>query len=763
MVLLSFLQNARRQKLKQVRLFFDIETLTYNKKAGYDNPSEYKNVAFSVAVSFWNDNQLEIELFSNFFDFIQTIIQGFTKKNGVVYKTTPKIILVAHNANKYDNHFLFTDLQYYYPNIKVVNEYMKSMLFTNDNTFKLKDLKNEPGDYIFTRMVKAKSSLSLKFRIEGVFFETEDTFLKLNMSLRKIGEKLNRLTLLDDKYLKTDFDYKKFDVEYNMSDYQAHDYALRCFNQLTDEQLVYIRNDVVILGYAVKYYNSMYPDFDYKKPTFSSNILNLYDQNPITHLQLRNKYKKIYLKYTEFSFANMNLYDYLKSFYFGGLNFYNDNYIGKIVDTKCFNIDLNSSYPNSMYRGKFPAKLLDFKASEQEFKIKIDLSSDYYYLMQISKFEFDRLLSDVQSEIIKKMFVKYYSRINQKVISINSFTIRTLNDVAHLNIKELNVKNYLVFDTIDFGNKEEISQNYFVKSQGKAKTQLKYNSPYNIVDTGKINTNHFTDAEVAQAKVVLNGLYGLPALRAYFHLFLFSDDATIESYPAGYQNVERNILFSLYVTSYSFYNLINPLKYLRPSEIDQDFLYCDTDSLYFKRGVINEIPDNILNDFELGKWKIEHENIKKFFILNHKKYCFLNGDTNQIEIRCGGVPKDSFNINMSFESFINTQFSAGVQLHNLKSILNKQGTISIYDSITELDQGGKYSKFMDDALREKAIDELLKEFKKADDLNNDDIIYIDSNLVTVSVNDLHYRKHDKNTLFSIKDFQERLNYCYSMV
>ena len=118
---------------------------------------------------------------------------------------------------------------------------------------------------------------------------------------------------------------------------------------------------------------------------------------------------------------------------------------------------------------------------------------------------------------------------------------------------------------------------------------------------------------------------------------------------------------------------------------------------------------------------------------------------------------------MSFESFINTQFSAGVQLHNLKSILNKQGTISIYDSITELDQGGKYSKFMDDTLREKAIDELLKEFKKADDLNNDDILYIDSNLVTVSVNDLHYRKHDKNTLFSIKDFQERLNYCYSMV
>lgn len=766
MALIDFLRANR--KAKNLRLFFDIETLMYNKKAGSINPSDYKNVTFSLAVSWWyrdkwGNQKLDLELFSNFYDFFEVFPKAFVKSNGQVYKTTPKIILTAHNANKYDNHFLYTDLLYYYPDIKVRNEYMKAALFSNNLTVKMKELKDDPSDYVFVRMVKAKSSLGLKFILNSIVFETEDSFMKINMSLRKLSEKLNRMGLLDEEYMKTDFNYTAFDKDINMTDFQAHVYAQECFKSLSEQQLTYIRNDVIILAYVYYYYNKMYPDFDYSKSTFSSNILAYYDENPLTHLQLRNKYKKIHIKYTDFNFAGQNFYDYLKSFYFGGLNFYNDRYLGKIIKEDCFNIDLNSSYPNSMYSGRFPAKLLEFKSAKDEFTISPTLDSDFYYLFQVTKFEFDKLLMKIKSKIIRKMFVKYYSRVNQKVVSINSYTLRAISEVGHVRVKEVKVLNYLKFSTAPFGNRKAISSRYYVKSQGKSKKKLNYVDPYHILVTESDNTDVFSLAEIDQAKVTLNGLYGLPALRAYFHLFLINSNEEIDSYPNGYENTERNILFSLFVTSFSFYNFINPLKYFTSTEIDENFLYCDTDSLYFKKRVINRIPSFLLDQYRLGAWKIEHSNIKQFFVLNHKKYCFLNGDNNQIEIRCGGVPKESFNTNMSFSQFVNTQFSKGCQIKNQKSIINKQGTVSIYESVTELDKGAQYALYMDDTLRDLQIEQLIKKVRESDTMDNEDVLYVESNLITLGVNDIYPAKHKKDTKFTIKDYMERNNFCYLQV
>ena len=109
----------------------------------------------------------------------------------------------------------------------------------------------------------------------------------------------------------------------------------------------------------------------------------------------------------------------------------------------------------------------------------------------------------------------------------------------------------------------------------------------------------------------------------------------------GHRNAERNIVFSIFVTSVSLWNLLDPFKYLTPDEIDKYFIYCDTDSLYFKNEVRNKMPPELFHDFHLGKWDLENENLKKIYVLNHKKYAYQTSD-DEIIVKAGGVPNDTF-------------------------------------------------------------------------------------------------------------------------
>src|SRR5699024_1119364 len=147
----------------------------------------------------------------------------------------------------------------------------------------------------------------------------------------------------------------------------------------------------------------------------------------------------------------------------------------------------------------------------------------------------------------------------------------------------------------------------------------------------------------------------------------------------GHKNAERNIVFSIFVTSVSLWNLLNPPKYLTQKEIDENFIYCDTDSLYFKKSVQHKMKDELFTEFELGTWDLEHDNLTKFYVLNHKKYAYVY-EEGEIKVKAGGVSNDSFNRNMSFEQFIKTQFSDGVKIETTKSIYNDDETISIYPS-----------------------------------------------------------------------------------
>src|SRR5699024_953158 len=162
-------------------------------------------------------------------------------------------------------------------------------------------------------------------------------------SISMLGTKLKTLGVVTDDELKTDFDYTEFNRDDDLSETEARKYAREIFNNLTGDHLRYIRNDVILLAKSVYYYSDLFKGFDYSKRTFTSNILDSYNTNHLTSYQLLNRIgqgkDEHEVRYTDYQFANQNFYDYLKPFYRGGLNFYNQFLMGRIITDGVFSMD----------------------------------------------------------------------------------------------------------------------------------------------------------------------------------------------------------------------------------------------------------------------------------------------------------------------------------------------------------------------------------------------------------------------------------------
>lgn len=754
-----------RKLFKSITLYFDIETFQYNEKAGEEYPSEYKNMTFSVAVSWIENGIVGYEIFPNFkkmFDVIIEVFKGQKKK--------PIIQLNAHNTNKYDNHFLRYDLLYYYPYMRVENYFLNTATTdkSNENTLKIKDLKKiDKKGVILEKRIKSSINLEMIIFLEGIKFETVDNWVKTNSSLQMLGKKLKRLGKVTDDELKTDFNYLKYNKKEDMTDQQARKYADDIFKSLTDDEIKYIRNDVILLSKSAFYYSDLFNGFDYNKKTFTSNILESYNTNDLTSFQLLNRIgsgkERYEVRYTDYKFANQNYYDYLKPFYRGGLNFYNQFNVGKIITDGVFSMDIHSSYPYAMHNFKIPTYLKSYEENETPKETPINYSDDEYTLFQLSKETFDNvILNKIDSIILKQILVKYYS--TTETINLNTYTFKLIENITGIRFESIPAFSSVTFETEYFGSRDQIEEFYRIKTQGKEDKKIDFKSPYDIKRTNQTNDIIYSDEEVANSKVNLNGLYGIPALRPYFNLFRRNEEGNYYNIENGHKNAERNIVFSIFVTSVSLWNLLNPLKYLTPQEIDDDFLYSDTDSLYFRRTVKDKIPEKLFTDFNLGSWELEHENITHFYVMNHKKYAFLDpddldkeGKSKGIQVRSGGIPHDSFNRDMDFEKFIDTQFSDGAEVPTKKSIYNNQETISIYPSITKLEIGSGYRLRSNSTLYDNLKEKIFDEAKKNIDEFDSDVLYIESVIGTFSLSDITPFKNEVEKKESLVYLQLKQN------
>lgn len=753
----SYLLDNKNQK--NIKLFYDIETLRYNEESVYIDgykPTRYKNIMYSFAISFFDfEDELKTVSFFNFSEFVRFILKVTKNKTNDKSRYKPMIELIAYNNNKYDNHFLLREaLIYLDESIICKNMYLKNSIIHDFETSKKDLTKDEKFNGVFLeKRIKSANNLEFEFYYHNLSFKTSDFLMKTNTNLKTIGKKLFDLNLIDKVHLKTDFNYREFDVYEDMTDNQALVYARKVYDNLNAEQNVYIENDVIILALGYKNYHIIYQGFSLDKLTFSSNVLESYKTNDLASFQLLNKTldNQAKVDYTKFEYQDMNFYDYLKGFYKGGLNFYNDRYIATTLKCRLFSIDLNSSYPYAMDNFDIPTFMYDFSRFVEQTKIDIKYNN-HYFLYTVDKNIFNvEILSLIRSKVFRQMLVKYYSTSNSYV-SINSNTLKMIQDVMHISITQLTVISYIEYETVAFGAKHKLEEYYFIKSQGKIDNVLDMPTPYEYEILDEINEHVFSQSEIDISKVYMNGIYGIPALRPYFNVFYKMTDGQIENRQNNFRNSKRNILFSVFVTSVSLYNLLSPLQYLTSSEIDDGFVYCDTDSLYIKYAYFDKLPSELFDSIRLGAWDIENKNISSFYVLNHKKYAYYTEDEQKIKIRSGGIRHSTFNTDMSFDEFVKTQFHDGAYVENTRSLMNEQGVITIYEAKTKLEKGGLYSSvfsgFMDNARAD-----LMSEIKK-DIMNGlEDFMYIESDLGSFSQREIFENKETTKDTYRLEILQ----------
>ena len=691
--LLRYLKNLK--KVKSVELYCDIETLACNKVEGVKHATKYHNHTYSLAIAwFFACSEFpSVAVFNNFVDFFNKVKEAKIRK-GLSFD------MVFHNGEKYDNHFMLYELEHYF-NFSVHTLYNKSCNNEyNDEALRLSDLnKEDKQGTVLESRIKSSNNVSITSYVFGRKVVLVDSLKKMNVPIKQLGIMLLNRNLITEEYLKTDFDYKCFDREEDIPEDEVLPYVKRCFESLNEKQMIYIRNDVVILALGVKHYVELFYGFDFSKMTFTQNIKEEYaNYNDLAEFQLLKKRGRFdHIALGDYNICGLNGFDYFRRYYKGGLNLYNDKYVGKLLNRLGFSIDLNSSYPTVMYGEKLPTYLTYISEKPTIVPFAIDDPNVMCFFTMTIENANKYVLKHVKSKVLRNAIVKYYNS-KDGLVYYNTVFLSLISKLTGRKINKLPVESYAVFECEYFGARDVIARNYFIKTQGKAKNKLDCEidtiNPLDIkmTDQPKPQEYNFTPEMVQGSKVLLNGIYGVPALRLFFDAFHRTEDGNYINAKNGFTNKERNIVFSAGVTAFAFRNLLLPLQYLTPEEIDDYFWYADTDSLYLDKRALAKFPKSMFHKMNLGAWDIEHENITQFYAFNHKKYCLYD---NEIVVRCGGVSKalvkqwiETSHDDISY--FIHQYFSDGVQIPATRSIRNEQNTIAIYEAYAELKQGGEY-------------------------------------------------------------------------
>ncbi len=653
------------------------------------------------------------------------------------------------NGLKYDNWYVMSETQIYKPEIIRYNAPVNR---NGQNPYETSKKEISQKSYIHERHIKAQSSLALEIVLEGQKYVFEDLLLKTNMSVANLGKKLVAMNLMPSEYTKTDgFDYKKYHYMEDMTDAEAMELALYNYSNFTSEELRYIDNDTITLAYVIEFFSELFPFCTLKDITFSSGILKMYTKDrPLTDFQMKLHVKtpggEDHLELTKYEFNGETVYDYLKSFYRGGNCFCNTKHINKVVKNM-FSIDINSSYPSIMYKNKIPTFLEGCHIYQPGERFYYD-PEDNFFLLRVSYDEANRLLKQIKSKVIRQMIVKRFT-VNEYV-NICSTDLETFK-MFGADVDIIYPISHLEYSCEHYGSRDIIEDNYKTKSYCGSKTDIDFSrglTDIRVMDTP--NPTSYKKFMKDNAKIVLNSPYGSPGQRPFYPTYYYNGQDYVKVPDnEGRHNQERNVLFSLYITSIAFYNLLEPLGDCPIDKVDNYFVYCDTDSLYLKNTARKYLDEEkYFHDYNIGKWKIENKSIKKFKVLNHKKYIY-ESETG-LHIACGGVSKRLINTiidkSKDFDDALN-YFDAGKILTSTRSCLTKQGKIAIYDGETKIealdsgysDEFSIIDYFGREIIKRKAeADVILNPSEQEQILGVDNLLYISTNFGDMGLGDLTY-------------------------
>lgn len=485
----------------------------------------------------------------------------------------------------------------YFHNLKFDCQFIIDYLFRNG--------------YVHTTKPEEKATKTFNTLIsdKGLFYQVEVIF-------KKKGKKVNKVVFLDSYKLiplSVDSIAKSFKLPISKLeiDYSAHN-DLPIGSPLTPEEEEYIKHDVQIVAYAVKYFHSEGLD----KMTIGSCAL--------------SEYKKLIKK------KNFNLYfptpkyhDDVKQSYRGGFTWLNPKFAEKTIGCGIV-LDVNSLYPSVMYENYLPF------GTPIYFKGKYEHDPIYPIYTQMIRCQFELKEGKIPTIQIK---YGYSFRSNEYLTNSGETEV-----VLCLNSVDLE----LFFEQYDVYNLEYISGWKFKATRGLFTEYIDKWSNNKI--QAKKEGNH---GLYLISKLFLNSLYGKfgTDTRVTSKIPYLSDDNQIH-YKDGETEYKDGIYIAMasFITSYARRKTITSAQRIMDnynkglSKIQ--FVYADTDSLHCISPDF-ELPEGLdIDPTKLGAWKYESKFNKAKFL---RQKCYIENSTEDIDnedpeynlkITVAGMPKD---------------------------------------------------------------------------------------------------------------------------
>ena len=471
----------------------------------------------------------------------------------------------------------------YFHNLKFDGEFLLYYLIKNGYEWVES---REKRDNTFSTLI---SDMGLFYSIE-VYFE--------------VGKKTKKVTFIDSLKIinqtvesmpKTfKIPENKLSIDYNLPREKGH--------VLTDEEIAYVKNDVVIVAKALKYLF----DMGLTKMTAGSNALSEYKD-----IMYLNRFRSLYKP------LNYEIDKDIRKAYRGGFTYLNPFYKNKEVGETVV-LDVNSLYPSQMYEQILPFGEPFFFTGKYE--------EDKVYPLYIQRLTCCFKIKDGKIPTIQ---IKHSRFVDNEYLTDSG-----IEPVA-LTLTSIDLKLFLEqYDVWDLHYESGW------KFKGMRGLFTKYIDKWIKVKNDATISGNKGMRQVA--KIMLNSLYGKFATS----LDVQGKIPYLENDIVKYRLGEKSTKAGVYLPMGAFITAYARDKTIRTSQAIKDYsikkygidMYCysDTDSIHTLLPIeeLKQFCD--IDDVKLGYWKHEATATRAKFI---RQKTYLEEINGEIQITCAGLPQ----------------------------------------------------------------------------------------------------------------------------
>ena len=506
----------------------------------------------------------------------------------------------------------------YFHNLKFDGEFILYYLMKNDYEYVEK---KEKRNKTFSTLI---SDMGLFYQIE-VYFE--------------VGKKTKKVTFIDSLKIinqtvesmpKTfKIPENKLEIDYNLPREVGH--------ILTDEEVAYVKNDVVIVAKSLSYLFNM----GLTRMTAGSNALGEY-KNIMRINRFRNLYKPL----------NYEIDKDIRRAYRGGFTYCNPEYKGKTTGEGEV-LDVNSLYPSVMYN-----EILPFG---EPFFYTGEYIEDKVYPLYIQRLTCSFKIKEGKIPTIQ---IKHSRFIDNEYITDSGIEPVALT-LTSIDLK-LFLEQYYVWDlNYECGWK-------FKGMRGLFTTYI--DKWIEVKNESTINGNK---GMRQVAKIMLNSLYGkfATSLDVQSKIPYLEDD--IVKYRLGEKDKKEGVYLPMgaFITAYARDKTIRTSQAIKTYSLEKygKDLYCysDTDSIHTLLPIeeLKQFCD--IDPVRLGAWDHESHFTRAKFI---RQKTYLEEIDGEIKITCAGLPQRCYN-QVTWENF-----KEGLKVDGKLAFKHVKGGVNLVDT-----------------------------------------------------------------------------------